>query len=133
MARPRKPTNVLELKGAFKKDPQRAATRENEPEPQGEIGDPPNHLSVDERKCWVEIVSMCHAGTLCAADRLVVEHGARILWALRSAEEYVDTKLMARLEAVLGKLGLTPADRSKVQVLKPKENANPFAKFRPAG
>ena len=133
MARPRKPTNVLELKGAFKKDPQRAADRENEPEPQGEIGDPPKHLSADERKCWVEIVSMCHAGTLCAADRLVVEHGARILWALRSSEEYVDTKLMARLEAVLGKLGLTPADRSKVQVLKPKENANPFAKFRPAG
>lgn len=133
MARPRKPTNVLELKGAFKKHPERAAERANEPEPTGEIGDPPKHLTGLALECWTEIVGLAHAGTLCAADRLVVEHGARALAALRSSDDYADTKLMIRLETVLGKLGLTPADRSKVQVLKPKENANPFAKFKPAG
>lgn len=129
MARPRKPTNVLELKGSFKKDPARGESRANEPKPEGEIGDPPEGLDVDARKCWVEIVGMCHAGTLCAADRLVVEHGARVLAALRKSADYADTKLMIRLEATLGKLGLTPADRSKVSVLKPREKANPYAEF----
>lgn len=43
MARPRKPGNVLELKGAFKRNPARGKARENEPKPNGEIGDPPTH------------------------------------------------------------------------------------------
>lgn len=133
MARPRKPSNVLELKGSFKHNPDRGAARANEPVAEGEIGTAPEFLDEGARACWIEIVGMCHKGTLCAADRLVVEHGARVLAALRASPAYEDTKLMIRLEATLGKLGLTPADRSKVQAIKPKENENPFAKFKPAG
>jgi len=130
MAPPRKPSNVLELKGSFKKDPKRGAARANEPVPVGEIGKPPAHLSESELVCWHEILKLCHAGSLCASDALVIEHGSRILSALRASEEYADTKLMVRFETVLGKLGLTPADRSKVQVVKAKEVENPFAKFK---
>lgn len=130
MARPRKPSNVLELKGAFAKDPKRGVARENEPEPVGVIGDAPAYLDESERACWKEIVGMCHVGSLCAADALIVEHGARVLAALRANPVYEDVKLMVRLEATLGKLGLTPADRSKVQVVKAKEVENPFAKFK---
>jgi phage terminase small subunit len=132
MARPRKPTNVLELKGAFKKDPQRGASRENEPEAAGEIGDPPERLTEFERECWRDLVSLCHAGVLCAADRLFVEYGARVLAQLRSATE-IDPKLGIRFETVCARLGMTPSDRSKVQAVKPKEDENPFAKFKPAG
>ena len=35
--------------------------------------------------------------------------------------------------AFLGKLGLTPADRSKVSAAKPKPNANPLDEFKAAG
>ncbi|ABE44885.1 hypothetical protein Bpro_2971 [Polaromonas sp. JS666] len=126
MARPRKPTSVLELTGSFKAHPERAAARKSEPVPSGEIGDAPSYFDDESRKCWTEIVGMCHVGTLCAADRLIVEHGARVLAALRASPVYADAKLMIRLEATLGKLGLTPADRSKVQVIKPKGNTNPF-------
>lgn len=132
MARPRKPTNVLELKGAFKKDPGRGAARANEPEAAGEIGEPPARLSEFERECWVELVSSAHAGVLCAADRLFVEYGARVLAQLRNQTD-IDPKLGIRFETVCARLGMTPSDRSKVQLLKPKENANPYEEFKSAG
>ena len=133
MAPPRKPSNVLALKGSFKKNPARGAERVNEPEPEGVIGDAPDYMDESEKACWKELVGMCHAGSLCAADKLIVEHGARVLAALRANSVYEDVKLMVRLEATLGKLGLTPADRSKVQVIKAEKVESPFAKFKPAG
>lgn len=132
MAPPRKPTNVLALNGAFKRNPKRGAARSNEPLPEGTIGEVPARLNESEQACWRDIVAMCHEGSLCNADRLIVEHAARILSALRASSEYVDTKLMVRLECVLGKLGLSPADRSRISI-KPKATANPYAKFSPAG
>lgn len=132
MARPRKPTNVLELRGAFKQNPDRATARANEPAPEGEIGEPPARLSDFERECWVELVSSAHAGVLCAADRLFVEYGARVLAQLRNQVD-IDPKLGIRFETVCARLGMTPSDRSKVQLLKPKENANPYEEFKSAG
>lgn len=132
MARPRKPTNVLELKGAFKEHPARAAARANEPEAVGEIGEPPARLSEFERECWDDLVNQCHAGVLCAADRLFVEYGARVLAQLRNQVD-IDPKLGIRFETVCARLGMTPSDRSKVQMIKPKDHENPFAKFKPAG
>jgi len=90
-------------------------------------------LSENEKSCWHEVVKLCHENSLCSADRLIVEHGARILSALRASSEYVDTKMMVRFECVIAKLGLSPSDRSKVSIIKPKETENPFAKFRPPG
>lgn len=65
MARPRKPSNILELNGAFKRNPARGKARENEPVPNGEIGDPPNHLPANVAECWREIVGFAHPGVLC--------------------------------------------------------------------
>lgn len=128
MAAPRKPTNVLALKGAFRKDPARGRARANEPAPDGELGPAPEHLTEVERACWVEVVSLCHANTLCRADRLIVEHCARLLAMLRGAESYDDTRLQIRFEASLGKLGLSPADRSRVSALR-REEENEYAEF----
>ncbi|WP_440221847.1 hypothetical protein ACQQ2N_12190 [Dokdonella sp. MW10] len=118
MARPRTATNVLELKGAFKKNPKRAKDRKDEPVALGDIGPPPAKLKANVRRCWDEIVGLCHAGTLCPADRLIVEHAARLLAQLRAEGWLVHPTILIRFEASLGKLGLTPADRSKVQVKK---------------
>ena len=39
--RPRKPTNLLEITGALRKNPKRARERAGEPRPNGSLGDPP--------------------------------------------------------------------------------------------
>ena len=133
MAPPRKPTNILALNGAFKRNPKRGSARANEPVPAGDIGEAPAHLSENEKSCWHEVVKQCHENSLCSADRLIIEHGARILAALRASTEYADTKMMVRFECVLAKLGLSPADRSRVHITKANPVESPFAKFRPPG
>lgn len=132
MARPRKPTNVLQLTGAFKKDPQRAAARVDEPDPEGDIGDPPAHLTEIERGCWVELVGLCHEGVLCAADRPFMEYGARV-WAQLRSDLFIDPKLGIRFETVCARLGMTPADRSKVQARKKDAEKDPYSEFGAAG
>lgn len=133
MPKPRAPTNVLALRGAFKTNPARGRARAAEPPPDGEIGDPPDHLSVEARACWVEIVGLAHAGTLCRGDRLIVEHGAQLLAQLRADDWKVHPTLLVRWEGFLGRLGLTPSDRSKVSVRKGKPDADPLDEFASAG
>lgn len=52
MARPRKPAAVLEASGSFKKNPQRARERGNEPEFARGTGDCPEHLTGLARDAW---------------------------------------------------------------------------------
>ena len=127
LARPRIPTTILELRGSFKAHPERLRGRALEPQPPQGVGPAPAHLSARERACYEEIVALCAPGVLGSSDALVVEHAARVLGQLRHDRTYNNVKLMLRLEAVLGRLGLTPADRSKVNVLiKPPETPNRF-------
>jgi hypothetical protein len=127
--RPRKPSNVLELKGAFKKDPSRGVARANEPVALKEIGDAPAHLSPEVAACWVEIVGLAHKGVLCEVDRLIVEHTAHMLAHLRVMDWRAHPSILIRFEACLGKLGMTPSDRSKVSAIKKDEQKNPYAEF----
>src|SRR5688572_24240769 len=52
VARPRTPTAVLELKGAFKKDPKRKKAREGEPVVEAPIGVPPKHIGEVAKSVW---------------------------------------------------------------------------------
>ena len=114
MGRPRKTTAELEMNGAFKKDPQRKAARANEPLPNGPIGEPPAWLEDDQRDIWTEIIELVPDGVLAKSDRLVVEtltvmvHKQR-QGAIRASEINI-------LISCLARLGLTPADRSRVGV-----------------
>jgi hypothetical protein len=75
MGRPRKPTAVLELTGAFRKNPQRKRT---EPPTAGPLGDPPEHFTAEQAAVWHELASICPPGVLMRSDRVVVEiHGSR--------------------------------------------------------
>ena len=127
--RPRKPSNVLDLKGAFKKDPSRGRARADEPIAMGEIGEAPAHLTEPVAACWREIVGLAHKGVLCEVDRLIVEHAAHLLAQLRADSWLVHPSVLIRFEAALGKLGMTPSDRSKVSVIKKDEQKNPYAEF----
>jgi len=105
--------------------------RENEPEAVGDVGDPPEWLTEIERGCWIELVALSHEGVLCTADRAFIEYGARV-WAQLRSEKTIDPKLAIRFENVLARLGMTPADRSRVSAAKKNGEADPYDEFAAA-
>lgn len=133
MARPRKPTNVLELTGAFKANPSRGRERENEPSPEEPISDAPAHFDAGQAEAYRELVRKAHRGVLCDADSVVVEAGAVLLARMRKAPDEFTAGEFGRLEAILGKLGMTPADRSKVSAPKKAPHGDPLDEFQAAG
>lgn len=119
MARPRKPTSVIEATGGFKKNPSR---KREDPITIGPIGDAPDYFTKEEKTAWVEIVNNAPLGVLAAADRMVVESVSRLVAEMRCSkmEDFTGAK-MALIISGLGRLGMTPADRSKVSAPKKKE------------
>lgn len=123
MARPRKPTKLLDAKGAFKKDPQRKRT---DPETTGPLGEPPDYMLPDEKERWEEIGRIAPLGVLTVADRPLIETAAR-LWAYcrRTPMEDLPTSKIDKLHTLLGRCGMSPADRAKISVPEQKKK-NPF-------
>lgn len=122
MPRPRKPTNVLELKGAFKKDPQR---RRMDPPTCPGLGPPPSHLSKAERHIWKEIESRAPEGVLTRSDRLAAEELCSLVHEIRTNRDNVITSKRTLLRSYLAQFGMTPADRAKLGAPEP-EKRNPF-------
>jgi len=112
MSRPRTPTKVLKLRGAFSKHPERARERENEPANLGPLGSAPRALDDSARERWRQIAKM--APWLEYADRLAVEELAK-LWAKSRRNELAggDGK---RIDWLMSRLGMTASDRSKVRM-----------------
>jgi hypothetical protein len=125
MPRPRKPTRTLELTGAFRKHPERRQERENEPQIDEPLGDPPDCLNEAERARWLDIAGMYP--WLNFSHRLIVEQAAR-LWALeRSGKAKTgDSKL---LQTAIRILGGTPSDSSKVKMPPKPADTNPYAEL----
>lgn len=127
MARPRKPTAALELKGAYKKDPQRKDDRKNEPKPSGEIGMAPAGFSKDEVFLWDELAG--YGFWLTNADRLMLEIAVKLMILFRASA--LDGGGISKLITALAKLGFSPSDRSKVQAPGGKEPAeDPYSDFK---
>ncbi|MDK1489368.1 hypothetical protein QN219_04765 [Sinorhizobium sp. 7-81] len=127
MARPRKPTAALELKGSFKKDPQRKSARQNEPRPSAPVGAAPKLFDADERKLWDELAG--YGFWLTDADRLMLEIAVKLMVLFRKSA--LDGGGISKLIGALAKLGFSPTDRSKVQAPGAKEpEADPFADFK---
>jgi len=124
MARPRTPTNVLDARGAFKKDPQR---KRQDAETAGELTDPPLHLTGAELDAWHEIVRCAPRDVITDSDRLSLEMMASLLTEFRLLKSEFTAAKLVRLEALLGKFGMTPADRAKVGGKPEKPKGNPFA------
>lgn len=123
--RPRKPTAVLELNGAFGRNPNRE--RPDEPRPQGKPGDAPDYLGEDGAAIWNEMVAV--GFWLTDADVFLLEVAVRYLDHFRKGTD--DPKLVSPLINVLNKLGFGPAERSKIKAPAAKEKPNdPFAQFK---
>jgi hypothetical protein len=123
MGRPRIPTNVQHLKGAFKKDPQRLKERENEPENVNPVGEPPDYLSDEAKSAWRQIVSESIEGVLGEADRIAVEMASGLY--AKAIGEGLNPQEHNQFFRYLSQFGMMPADRSKISVPK-KKPANKF-------
>jgi hypothetical protein len=132
MPKPRLPSKILEMRGAFDKNPSRGREREGEPEGDGLPGDPPDTLTPDEQAAWREIVSLAYPGTLSSGDRLALEYGAVLLVYLRQERYMVPAPLLGRWEAFLAKFGMTPADRSRVKSTVKKKEDDGIGEFQAA-
>lgn len=113
MARPRTPSNVLELRGAFKKDPQRR--RVNEPKPIGEIG---GYCagSTDSKEIWNEIVAYCAPNVLTVSDRMALEIATQYMSQFRVDPTNFSNERVRALIGLLSKFGMTPSDRAKLSI-----------------
>ena len=115
MSRPRISTAILEARGAFIHNPGRRVARANEPKPTGQLGRPPKHLASDEKKIWRELARIVPPGVLTNSDRWFVEMTVRLMPCLR--QRTVTASQIGQLLQCLGRMGLTPADRSRVSVV----------------
>jgi phage terminase small subunit len=121
MARPKTPSNVLELRGAFKKNPQRARV---DAAGAGQFAKaPPQHLPQGAVVAWQYVVSRLPKVALSSSDEIAVEIAAKLL-----AQFWLtgDLDTIKELRQWLGKLGMTPVDRTKMPST-PPDNANPFS------
>lgn len=120
MARPRLPTNVLKLRGADKVNPGRLKARENEPENKREVGLPPKHLGKLEKEAFKEIIKFSIDGVLGEADRIAVEMAACLLVKCRDQINPATSTEQNQFFKYLSQFGMTPADRSKINIPKQK-------------
>ena len=123
MARPRTPTAVLDARGSFKKDPQRK--RDGEPIVKEPLGPAPDYLSDSQRVAWNEIVARAPLGVLTQADTHAVEMTAKLIADSRDNWDKFPVSSMGRLQSLLGAFGMTPSERSRLNIGKPKD-VNPF-------
>lgn len=123
MARPKKPTALKVAAGTDKRNKQR--NNPNEPAPTRGIGPAPKHLEDDQKKIWDELVGIMYAGVLGEADRIAFEIMVVLLHDFRSCYLDFSGAKLARLEGLLARFGMTPADRTKIVVPKGGKQ-NPF-------
>lgn len=125
MARPRLPTEVLEVRGSFKAQPSRR--RPIGAKSERPLGNEPPGLTKAEVECWREIVGNSVAAVLTSADRVMVEIAARLLAKMRDGS--IKSTELSAFTRCLTELGWTPASRHKVAAPAPPP-ADDFAEFR---
>ena len=122
-------TAQLALNGGLKHDPKRYAGRQAEPIPSGPIGIPPKDFSPALKRIWRELKSQSLPGVLGNSERLILEILCRLTLKLRQGT--ISTGETSQLINCLARLGLTPTDRVRVQLIptgaKFTDEESPFA------
>jgi hypothetical protein len=133
MARPRTPAKILELRGAFKANPQRRRKDAEGAAPFEKA--PPMALAADCVPAWHQLVSRLPKVVLSSSDEFAVEQAAVCLTGIRQLGNMAGLhpsygKLSSELRQWLIQLGMTPAARTKIAPEKADDDAgNPFAKL----
>lgn len=117
-------TSILELKGSYRKNPQRR--RSAEPVAAPFRNTPPSHLTAAQKKIWRAIVKDCADGVITQSDRLALEQLTMLVSEWRENPKDFKTSRHALMHSCLARFGMTPCDRSKIIV--PKVTANKFSR-----
>ncbi len=126
MPRPRTPIAKALASGAVDKNPKRFANRLNEPSPRADLGPAPMYFTPEQIELWQALVDRVPAGVLTAADCYIVELAVLLLEKLRRGD--IKPVEIGHLRASLGSMGLTPADRGKVNgAHEPSPQEDPLA------
>jgi hypothetical protein len=123
MGRLHTPTAVLEARGSYLNHPERA--RPNEPRPTRPLGSPPKDFSENQARLWQEFKGMVVPGVAYYSDRWALVELVRLKE--KSDLGTITEAAANRLLNMMGRFGLTPADRAKIQVEAGPENK--LAKF----
>lgn len=123
--RPPKPTNLLELSGAFKKHPERKRARQAEPVPKGKIPAFQDFTGKTWEDAYNLILATVPDRVLSGSDYIMVMETAKLLW--KSWNEDIKSCDRVLLMASLGKLGMNPSDRARLRV-EPEKKSNRWAK-----
>ena len=119
------PRKILESRGSIKRNPERHADREFEPEDLEELPtEPPEYLTGDQQAAWLHIYRHLPSGVVFAPDALALEMTAR-LWAKLWAGDITSIEFK-QLNAMLGQFGMNPSDRTRVRQLGKPKKKNPF-------
>lgn len=119
MGRNKTPTAILDAKGTFLVNPQRA--RLGEPSSDKPLGEPPTYLNEDQQDLWDELSLDVLPGVALRSDRTAFELLVRLTDAMRKGL-LLKSSEMTTLISLCSPFAMTPADRSKVQVEAPKES-----------
>ena len=117
----RKPTAILEAKGAYVKDPQRR--RKSEPKPLRGIGEARPSRSCDYIKVWDELVNDIPPGVLFCSDRVWLEIAVTLLCEFRELGSEFSGAKLNQLQKALSHLGMSPVDRTRI-VAEQEENSS---------
>lgn len=109
-----KPTAILEMSGAYDKNP--ARRRVNEPDTGRGIGPAPDSFNDEQKAAWDEIVTNCAAGVFQSSDRTMMEVLCVLLCEFRADRSGFGGRKYPVLMTLLSKCGMTPSDRSRVTV-----------------
>jgi len=124
-------------RGTYKKDPQRAKARENEPVVLEDIGDPPADWIHSEqggersrlRAIWFELIGDAAPGVLNRSHRMHLEATCRLMLKVRGG--YAKTGDYANLNKFLTQMGMNPAAQSTVSggAFTPAGSASPIGRL----
>jgi phage terminase small subunit len=121
MAKPPNPTAVQDMKGAYKLHPERR--NPDEPKTDAPLGSAPAYLTKEEKAVWRELARNLIPGVAFHSDRLPFEALVRVASKMRHNLEKFKATDMAALISLCARFGMTPSDRTKISVSKPKASA----------
>ena len=122
----KQPTEVLELRGAFLKNPQRR--RPPAPKSPHPLGDPPTWMTEEQQRTWVSVASELPDGVATRADRRAFSVLVRLTEELERGGDF-GIQRVSLYRTYLGMFGMSPVDRTKLAVPKKDETKDDVAEF----
>lgn len=126
MPRHRTPLIKAQTTGRTLRNPQRFKNRKEPPSP-GALGDPPKFFKTDsQREAWRTFAD--ELPWLNKSHRALVGIACEIRGRQIAGEE-VGVKALSLLRMILGSMGATPSDASKVQMPEEQDEEDPSTKY----